>query len=81
MEAPATQAQELRGAAPVWRRFPWRTAAIVAAICLFSAFFLEMLAGELVSQEMITVIGVAALFEKVKDHAGQFGPQSLDGMA
>jgi len=62
MEAPATQAQGLRGAVPVWRRFPWRTAAIVAAICLFSAFFLEMLAGELVSQEMITVIGVAALF-------------------
>jgi hypothetical protein len=43
-------------------RFTWRTAAIVAAICLFSTFFFEMLASELVSKEMITVIGVAAGF-------------------
>src|SRR5258708_4023894 len=40
----------------------WRTAGIVAALCVFSAFLLEMIASELVSQEVITVIAVAAVF-------------------
>jgi len=40
----------------------WRTAGIVAALCGCTAFLLEMIASELVSQEMITVIAVAAVF-------------------
>jgi len=40
----------------------WRTAGIVAALCVCSAFMLEMIATELVSQEMITVIVVSAIF-------------------
>jgi hypothetical protein len=42
--------------------FNWRTAGIVAALCVTSAVFLEMMADNLVSQEMITVICVAGEF-------------------
>jgi hypothetical protein len=49
---------------PISRRLnlDWRTVAIVAALCASSAFFLEMIASELVTQEVITVIGVTAIF-------------------
>src|SRR5712675_1561633 len=40
----------------------WRTGCIVAALSVFSAFFLQMIASELVSQEVITVILVSAIF-------------------
>jgi hypothetical protein len=43
-------------------RFNWRNLGIVAAICVLAAFILEVIAGELVSQEVITVIVVAAIF-------------------
>ena len=42
--------------------FNWRTAGIVAALCVVTAFMLETIASELVSQEVITVIAVAAVF-------------------
>src|SRR5690242_16580984 len=47
-----------------WRRpaFNWRTVGIVAGICAISTLLLGMVAEELVSQEMITVIAVAAIF-------------------
>jgi len=43
-------------------QFNWRSALIVAALCLLTAFFFGMVASELVTQEVITVIGVAAVF-------------------
>ena len=42
--------------------YNWRTAGIVAALCVVTAFMLETIASELVSQEVITVIAVAAVF-------------------
>src|SRR5881392_804927 len=43
-------------------RFNWHTAAIVGALCVLTAFMFGMVASELVTQEVITVIGVAAVF-------------------
>jgi hypothetical protein len=43
-------------------RFNWRTVAIVGALCMLTAFLFEMIASELVTQEVITVIGVGAIF-------------------
>ena len=40
----------------------WRTAAIVAGLCVVTAFMLETIASELVTQEVVTVIAVAAVF-------------------
>jgi hypothetical protein len=48
--------------APPQPRFNWRTAGIVAALCIVSAFMFGMIASELVTQEVITVISVAAAF-------------------
>jgi hypothetical protein len=42
--------------------FNWRTIGIVSALCVVTAFMLETVASELVSQEVITVIAVAAVF-------------------
>src|SRR6476646_8298401 len=43
-------------------RFSWRTVAILGALCMLTAFLFEMIASELVTQEVITVIGVGAIF-------------------
>lgn len=45
-----------------WPAINWRTAGIVATLCLVSAFLLETVASELVTQEVIVVIAVAAVF-------------------
>lgn len=49
-------------AGSVQPRFNWRRAAIVAALCFLTAFLFEIIASELVTQEVITVIGVTAIF-------------------
>src|ERR1051326_417414 len=43
-------------------RFNWRSGAIVAALCIVSAYLFETIATELVTQEVVTVIGVAVVF-------------------
>jgi O-antigen ligase len=60
----ATAASPAPATRPAFRQswFNWRTAAIVAAICLASAFFFEVIADLLVSAEVVTVIVVAAIF-------------------
>ena len=40
----------------------WRTIAIVAIICTLTAFFLGAVADQLASEDMVTVISVAAIF-------------------
>jgi hypothetical protein len=47
-----------------WRQpgSKWRTAGIVAAICVVSAFLFGLVASELVTQEVVTVVVVAAVF-------------------
>ena len=60
MDASSIATERVQRARRSW--LSWRTFCIVAAICVCSAFMLEMIATELVSQEMITVIVVSAIF-------------------
>lgn len=48
----------------IWRRIEWnwRTVAIISVICTLSAFFLGVVADQLASADMVTVIAVAAFF-------------------